>query len=420
MKKILIIFIVILFGVFGCSSEEPFEKLQISQNNFTITVGEVIYLETNAKELNIDEIEWTSGNDLVAIVDQGIVTGVGVGSVFITATAGEFSTEVRIIVEESVKKALKITGKQSILVGNSISLQVENLSSQTIEWESSDETVATVSDGVVTGLKDGIVTITAKLTHDASVYGEYLIYVYREPSYYEQIINTIKRTTFEFNGEMDLTALSNKITNTIANIGNAFVGVDNYVKIGEGEDESFNRQAIGSGIIFDRVDNESNYTYLLLSNYHVIEDADRVNVYLGYLDEEIEARVIRHDYILDLAILEFDSEVAINPIVIADREVLTGEFVLAIGNPTGFDYFGSVTFGIVSHPQRYVDKGLNPRNQRYIQHDAAINSGNSGGPLINIDGELIGINTLKLVDISVEGMGFAIPSDVIKQFISQG
>jgi len=90
--------------------------------------------------------------------------------------------------------------------------------------------------------------------------------------------------------------------------------------------------------------------------------------------------------------------------------------VLAVGNPNGYDFENSVTMGIVSGLNRYFDiDGDDVKDMfvNYIQHDAAINAGNSGGPLFNLDGEVIGINTIKIASVAVEGMGFAIPAELI-------
>ena len=93
-----------------------------------------------------------------------------------------------------------------------------------------------------------------------------------------------------------------------------------------------------------------------------------------------------------------------------------GDIVLAVGNPIGFDYYGSMTMGIVSGLDRYFDidgNGVKDMFVNYIQHDAAINNGNSGGALFNTDGEVIGINVIKLTATEIEGMGFAIPSNLV-------
>ena len=108
-------------------------------------------------------------------------------------------------------------------------------------------------------------------------------------------------------------------------------------------------------------------------------------------------------------------------------EVKKGAFVIAIGNTKGYEYYSSATLGIISSPLRYISEdtdndGINDFLSLYVQHDAAINSGNSGGGLFTIDGKLVGINSMKLVtvnNVDVDNMGFAIPSNVVKTIITE-
>ena len=97
-------------------------------------------------------------------------------------------------------------------------------------------------------------------------------------------------------------------------------------------------------------------------------------------------------------------------------------FAIALGSPEGYEFYNSATFGIISHAKRYLADDTDGDNvadwdAEYIQHDVAINPGNSGGALINLEGKLIGINTLKLASTEIEGMGFAIPSNLVNKLI---
>ena len=96
--------------------------------------------------------------------------------------------------------------------------------------------------------------------------------------------------------------------------------------------------------------------------------------------------------------------------------VKNGQFVIALGNPTGYEYYGSATFGMIS----YVNRKLTNETANFIQHDAAINPGNSGGPLFNLNGEVIGINTIKLADEDIDNIGFSVAIDTIRHFLSSG
>lgn len=190
--------------------------------------------------------------------------------------------------------------------------------------------------------------------------------------------------------------------------------------------------SVGSGVIYKVEENYDgdklvNYTYYVITNRHVIEETSiknpKVYIYLGYEDVQVEATILGYDQKVDLACLKFNHTTFIDPVEFGDSEsIKKGSLVIAIGNPEGFDYFGSATLGIVSSPLRYLSSdtdndGMQDFNSSYIQHDASINPGNSGGGLFTIDGKLIGINTIKIVSSDVDNMGFAIPTNDVKYLI---
>ncbi len=159
------------------------------------------------------------------------------------------------------------------------------------------------------------------------------------------------------------------------------------------------------------------YQYNAITNYHVIEGTNIVKAYFGNDKDEVKVDVIKTNKSLDLTILSFKTSFFIKPLEFADSDnVKRGSFVIAIGSPEGYEFHGTATLGIVSYANRYVleDDGV---KRLYMQTDTAINPGNSGGALINLQGEVIGINTMKFVDDEIENMGFAIPSNVVKNFI---
>ena len=151
------------------------------------------------------------------------------------------------------------------------------------------------------------------------------------------------------------------------------------------------------------------------SSYFTIEEATSIKINLYGSDETYEATVIGTDTYTDLAVLKID-KTGLTPATIGNSDnVKVGEFVMAIGNPLGMDY--SVTSGIVSAINREVES----EGTVYyaIQTDAAINSGNSGGALVNANGEVIGVNTLKLSGTGIEGIGFAIPISSTTSIVNQ-
>ena len=181
----------------------------------------------------------------------------------------------------------------------------------------------------------------------------------------------------------------------------------------------------GSGVVIQ----EGGY---VLTNYHVVSGGDSFQVLLPS-GEKAEATLAGSDSSLDLAVLQVTGDAAkqLVPATIgSSSDLIVGSTVVAIGNPGGEVLANTVTQGIVSALERSSVNGKNTtRNVDYIQHDAAINSGNSGGGLFNYKGELVGINTLKYSGsvystVSFEGLGFAIPIDtafpIAQQLIENG
>lgn len=166
----------------------------------------------------------------------------------------------------------------------------------------------------------------------------------------------------------------------------------------------------GSAFVY-KTDN--NYGYLL-TNYHVVEGADSVTLTMSD-DTEAEATVLGGDEYLDLAVLRVDkSNVSMVANIGNSEDMNLGDTVFTVGTPMGEEYRGTVTSGILSGKDRMVSVSVSNSNSndwvmRVLQFDASINPGNSGGPLLNANGEVIGICSLKLVDDKIEGMGFAIP-----------
>ena len=174
----------------------------------------------------------------------------------------------------------------------------------------------------------------------------------------------------------------------------------------------------GTGVILS----EQGY---IVTNAHVVEDALSVTIQLTD-NRTFEASLVGSDEITDLAVLHINAEGLI-PAQFGDSSVLrVGDTVCAIGDPLGVEFRGSFTDGIISAINR--DVAVDGRTMNLIQTNAALNSGNSGGPLINCYGQVIGINTMKIAVFTnrsgVEGLGFAIPStmvkDVVDQIVEQG
>lgn len=206
-------------------------------------------------------------------------------------------------------------------------------------------------------------------------------------------------------------------TSTIATIaeevGPSIVTIASYSETTPGGflGESGYYGGTGSGIAFSIKDDQ----LLIATNYHVIEGANTLEV-IFYNGSKVSASPLGYDSRSDVAVLAVDLDdvkANLDTIVLASfgdsDAVKIGELAVAIGNPLGAEYASTVTAGIISALGRDISIDQNTTQINLIQTDAAINPGNSGGALLNSNGEVIGINSAKYVDESVEGIGFAIP-----------
>lgn len=243
-----------------------------------------------------------------------------------------------------------------------------------------------------------------------------------------------------YNVEINIQEFEDLVVAAIEKAAPAVIGVSNYEK---GRLGMYQLAATGSGVIYSceatyedgtkttdcssTIDSNKvkNYKYNAVTNRHVVESTvdNYIKVYLG--DEEIkaDATLLGADDKVDAAVITFNYTKYIQPLEFSDSDkIKRGNFAIAIGNPSGYEYYGSATFGIISFPKRYISDdtngdGVSDWDSEYIQHDVAINPGNSGGALINLKGELIGINTLKLISDDIDNMGFAIPTNVLGEII---
>ncbi|MGD6778162.1 S1C family serine protease [Sutcliffiella horikoshii] len=205
------------------------------------------------------------------------------------------------------------------------------------------------------------------------------------------------------------------VTEAVDNVAEAVVGVINLQNASfwndtETETDEEGEAGTGSGVIYKK---ENGKAYVV-TNYHVIEGAGQVE--LSLIDgTRVPAEVLGEDPLTDLAVLSMEDEMVTKVADFGDSDsVRTGEPVIAIGNPLGLQFSGSVTQGIISGTDRSIPVDVNRDgtpdwHADVMQTDAAINPGNSGGALINIQGKVIGINSMKIAQSAVEGIGLAIP-----------
>ncbi|HSI66199.1 MAG TPA: trypsin-like peptidase domain-containing protein [Planococcus sp. (in: firmicutes)] len=206
-------------------------------------------------------------------------------------------------------------------------------------------------------------------------------------------------------------SITTEVTEAVEAAADAVVGVSNLQTSSDFWSESQGQSVgTGSGVIYK---NEGGTAYIV-TNHHVIEGASGIEITLSD-GTKVEANIVGSDIWTDLAVLEMDGTDIETVAQFGDSDVLKqGETVIAIGNPLGLDFSGSVTTGVVSGTDRLIPVDLNGDGQEdwqaeVMQTDAAINPGNSGGALVNLAGQVIGINSMKIATSAVEGIGFSIP-----------
>ncbi|MCY8572071.1 trypsin-like peptidase domain-containing protein [Bacillus haynesii] len=215
---------------------------------------------------------------------------------------------------------------------------------------------------------------------------------------------------------------SSDISTMVENVSPAIVGISNYQKQTENgmfgfesnSSSSSNEEetGTGSGVIYKKANGKA----YIITNNHVVEGASKLTVSLSN-GKEVEGKLLGSDSLTDLAVVEISADHVEKVASFGDSSSLkAGESVIAIGNPLGKDLSRTVTQGIISGVDRTVsvDTSAGQTEMNVIQTDAAINPGNSGGALLNTKGEVIGINSMKISESGVEGIGFAIPSNDVK------
>ena len=222
-------------------------------------------------------------------------------------------------------------------------------------------------------------------------------------------------TTYSFNSnkvaaEMtDFTRAAEKTVNAVVHVKNTSIqkgNVSGWLRQFYGDDFDEKRVGTGSGVIVSP-------DGLIITNYHVIEDASEIEV-TSNKNKTYMAEIIGSDPATDLAVLKIKTNESLPFIPFGDSELArVGEWVLAVGNP--FNLNSTVTAGIISAKSRDLNE-RDSKNQSFIQTDAAVNMGNSGGALVNTNGELIGINTaISSITGGFVGYSFAVPSNIVRK-----
>lgn len=213
------------------------------------------------------------------------------------------------------------------------------------------------------------------------------------------------------------------VNQMINDVSPAIVGVINMQKaqnlddLLKGKSNKSQEAGVGSGVIYQK----NNGSAYIVTNNHVIDGASEIKVQL-HNSEQVDAKLIGKDALTDMAVLKINDSKGTKAIDFANSsKVKTGDSVFAMGNPLGLEFANSVTSGIISASERTIDTQTSAGSNKVnvLQTDAAINPGNSGGALVDINGNLVGINSMKIASEQVEGIGFAIPSNEVKVTIKE-
>ncbi|EOO20088.1 MULTISPECIES: S1C family serine protease [Bacillus] len=229
----------------------------------------------------------------------------------------------------------------------------------------------------------------------------------------KQVEGTVVPVVNKAKNETDLPGMIEGAKDVVVGVINMQQSVDPFAMQPTGQEQT---AGTGSGVIYKKAGNKA----YIVTNNHVVDGANKLAVKLSD-GKQVDAKLVGKDPWLDLAVVEIDGSNVNKVASLGDSsKIRAGEKAIAIGNPLGFD--GSVTEGIISSKEREIpvdiDGDKRPDWQaQVIQTDAAINPGNSGGALFNQNGEVIGINSSKIAQQSVEGIGFAIPINIAKPVI---
>lgn len=216
--------------------------------------------------------------------------------------------------------------------------------------------------------------------------------------------------------------IDTEITEVVGKVTDSVVGVTNLQTVRDiwSSTETTQETGTGSGVIYKKQDGKA----YVVTNHHVVEDSTELDVTFDD-GTKTPGKLVGSDVWTDLAVIEIDAAEVNTVAEFGDSDVLKrGEAVIAIGNPLGLGFSGSVTLGVLSGKDRSIPVDFNRDGvvdwyADVLQTDAAINPGNSGGALMNLAGQLIGINSMKISEETVEGIGLAIPINLAMPIIEK-
>ena len=277
--------------------------------------------------------------------------------------------------------------------------EIKNENEHKIEEEVIPKTVKTTKRETMKKNKSNtgiVLVVSILLSFVCGMLGAYLI---SQTVSVEQVVKNI--TTSEL--------VENSISSSVDKVYNSTVVIIAY--------QNGKQLSTGTGFIYKK----NNKLAYIITNNHVIDKADSVKVEFNDSDKNIDAKIVGGDKYADIAVLTIPDKEEYEAVEIGDNESLKlGDTIFTVGTPMGVNYKGTVTKGILSGKDRMVDVSVTTSAaadyyMKVMQIDAAVNPGNSGGPLCDVSGKVVGVISLKIVEDRVEGMGFAIPiEDALK------
>lgn len=431
--------------------------------SYSVTISAAEYLQklrissVEVINLNIDGshnflMNYVSSDDSIFEIEGLVGKAKSEGSVYLTLPGKQ--EKKYIVVVKAYYDHITIEGDLMIDKEESTDLKatVSPVTlSQEVSWSSSDETIAIVDEnGRVTGVGYGIATIYATSKVDNECVGKTIVLVDDDSlEHYEDIVKTIYED--EEVEHINATSVTGLLQNIVNQASLSVIGIEKYTYVRSFFTQILTSTDYGTAVVYRRdavltdgtivknvtdvreMENFSSFKYYAISSRHVVKGAVKLMMFLGEGIDEVEASIMQYDEKIDLSVVTFETTEYIPTIVVANSdEIKRGEFVVAIGNGYSKEYFRTATFGIVSYEKRYVatdtdSDGISDWDSEFIQHDASINSqtstdttiksGSNGGALINMKGQLIGINSTKISTVLIENMSFAIPSNLVMDIV---
>ena len=395
MKKIWILFLlfVSVFFLASCNitiNTTTFHFGEIINEEKEVIIGETIDLTIDKKEneeikiINEDVIEYDENN--------AKLKGIKVGMAFIELIKNNNVKKRYTITVRSGKYDGKITEKKfsnnfsEIEVGEAKVVQTSTIAKLT---SSNEDVIKIIDNNIIYGVSEGC----AVIDYDGIKKEVKVVSNNRVSDLEENVVN-----------------ISNKVLSSV-------VTVFNYQK---GNNYEYAIYAFGSGTIY-KIDDDNIY---ILTNRHVVMDSEVIQVYFKGNGEKVYARLLSYDDMVDLAVILVKRSDVKDASSLTEckfglaSEAKVGQFALTVGSPLDFELEGAVCFGIISKKDVYLEDDIDYDGKyeyfnKFIQVDASINSGNSGGPLFDMNGHVIGINTAKYDSSIADNLGFSIPSDIV-------